>query len=111
MFAARPAKLCSGPLRREMGESGMAQLGTVLVTGGAGYIGSHVVLALQDAGYRPVVLDNLSTGIRPAVPADVPFVEGDIGDAALLPPIIRSVERRVGKEGVRPRRSRLSPSH
>jgi UDP-glucose 4-epimerase len=66
----------------------MAQLGTVLVTGGAGYIGSHVVLALQDAGYRPVVLDNLSTGIRRAVPADGPFVEGDIGDAALLSRII-----------------------
>jgi len=57
---------------------------TVLVTGGAGYIGSHAVLALQDAGYRPVVIDNLSTGFRFAVPGDVPLYEGDIADEALL---------------------------
>ena len=41
---------------------------TVLVTGGAGYIGSHTVLALLDAGFQVVVLDNLSTGRRAAVP-------------------------------------------
>jgi UDP-glucose 4-epimerase len=57
---------------------------TVLVTGGAGYIGSHVVLELLDAGYRPVVLDNLSTGFRSAVPANVTFVEGDVLDGGLL---------------------------
>jgi UDP-glucose 4-epimerase len=56
----------------------------VLVTGGAGYIGSHAVLALQDAGYRPAVIDNLSTGFRFAVPEGVPFYEGDIADAALV---------------------------
>lgn len=56
----------------------------VLVTGGAGYIGSHAVLALQDAGYRPAVVDNLSTGFRFAVPEGVPFYEGDIADAALV---------------------------
>lgn len=56
----------------------------VLVTGGAGYIGSHAVLALQAAGYRPVVIDNLSTGFRFAVPDGVPLYEGDIADAALL---------------------------
>lgn len=57
---------------------------TVLVTGGAGYIGSHVVLALRDAGRPVVVLDDLSTGRRAAVPDGVPLVQGDVGDAALL---------------------------
>ncbi|MCR9180215.1 MAG: UDP-glucose 4-epimerase GalE [Erythrobacteraceae bacterium] len=56
----------------------------VLVTGGAGYIGSHAVLALKDAGWRPAVIDNLSTGFRFAIPDGVPLYEGDIGDAALL---------------------------
>lgn len=56
----------------------------VLVTGGAGYIGSHMVLALKDAGRRVVVLDDLSTGYRRAVPADVPFVKGCVGDEPLV---------------------------
>ena len=56
----------------------------VLVTGGAGYIGSHAVLALADAGWRPAVIDNLTTGFRWAVPEGVPLYEGDIEDAALL---------------------------
>ena len=56
----------------------------VLVTGGAGYIGSHAVLALKDAGWPVAVIDNLTTGFRFALPADVPFYEGDIADAALL---------------------------
>src|ERR1700712_2725364 len=56
----------------------------VLVTGGAGYIGSHAVLALQDAGWPVAVIDNLTTGFRFAVPAGVPLYEGDIADAALL---------------------------
>lgn len=54
--------------------------GAVLVTGGAGYVGSHAVLALREARQRVVVLDNLSTGFRQAVPTDVPFVFGDVGD-------------------------------
>ena len=58
--------------------------GTVLITGGAGYIGSHVVLALGDAGRPAVVIDDLSKGWRAAVPAGVPFYEGDVGDAELL---------------------------
>jgi UDP-glucose-4-epimerase GalE len=62
---------------------------TVLVIGGAGYIGSHMVLALQDAGLRPVVFDNLSRGHADAVPAGVPLVVGDLRrpqdiEAALL---------------------------
>ncbi len=56
----------------------------VLVTGGAGYIGSHAVLALRDAGYPVAVIDNLSWGFRFAVPDDVPFFEGDIENAELL---------------------------
>lgn len=56
----------------------------VLVTGGAGYIGSHAVLALKDAGWRVSVIDNLTTGFRFAVPDGVPLYEGDIEDTALL---------------------------
>ncbi len=56
----------------------------VLVSGGAGYIGSHAVLALLDAGWPVAVIDNLSTGFRWAVPDGVPFYEGDVGDADLL---------------------------
>jgi UDP-glucose 4-epimerase len=56
----------------------------VLVTGGAGYIGSHAVLALRDAGWPVAVLDNFSTGFRFAVPGEVPLFEGDVGDATLL---------------------------
>lgn len=61
----------------------------VLVTGGAGYIGSHVLHALTDAGILAVTIDNLSTGRRAAVPEAVPLVEGDIGSADLLERVIR----------------------
>jgi len=57
---------------------------SILVTGGAGYIGSHMVLALADAGERVVVLDNLSTGFAWAVDPRAILVEGDTGDDALL---------------------------
>jgi UDP-glucose 4-epimerase len=60
----------------------------VLVTGGAGYIGSHMVLELVDAGEPVVVLDDLSTGFRRAVPAEATFVTGDVGDAALVARLI-----------------------
>lgn len=60
----------------------------VLVTGGAGYIGSHMVLALIDAGQQVVVVDNLSTGFRSAVPADVTLVTGDFGDQDLMERVI-----------------------
>lgn len=63
---------------------------TVLVTGGAGYIGSHVVLALRDAGRSVVVLDDLSTGNRHSVPADVPLIVGDAGDAGLVDMVLRT---------------------
>lgn len=57
---------------------------SVLVTGGAGYIGSHAVLALRDAGWPVAVIDNLVTGFRFAIPEGVAFYEGDIADADLL---------------------------
>jgi UDP-glucose 4-epimerase len=66
------------------------KLFNVLVTGGAGYIGSHAVLALKDAGWSPVVIDNLVTGFRWAIPDDVPFIKGDVADEALLAESIRS---------------------
>jgi UDP-glucose 4-epimerase len=56
----------------------------VLVTGGAGFIGSHMVLDLLDAGEDVLVLDNLSTGFRWAVPDEAKFVEGDVGDHNLV---------------------------
>ncbi|WP_116091299.1 UDP-glucose 4-epimerase GalE [Sphingomonas crusticola] len=67
---------------------------SILVTGGAGYIGSHAILALDEAGYQVTVIDNLSTGFRFAVPAHIAFYEGDIADRALLDRIIaeRGVE-------------------
>lgn len=67
----------------------MASDPVVLVTGGAGYIGSHVVLALLAHGFHPVVLDNLSTGSRDAVPTAVPLLVGDVGDAALVRAALR----------------------
>jgi UDP-glucose 4-epimerase len=62
---------------------------TVLVTGGAGYIGSHMVLELVDAGERVIVLDNLTTGFREAVPEGVPLIVGDTGDQILVSRLIR----------------------
>jgi UDP-glucose 4-epimerase len=57
---------------------------TILVTGGAGYIGSHMVNELVDAGESAVVLDNLSTGFRFLIPSAVPFVAGSTGDRDLV---------------------------
>lgn len=56
----------------------------ILVTGGAGYIGSVTTRALTRAGFVPIVFDNLSTGFREAVPQGVRFVFGDVRDRALL---------------------------
>src|ERR1700749_3991975 len=53
---------------------------TWLLTGGAGYIGAHIVRAFRAAGTGVVVLDNLSTGYRDFVPSDVPFIEGSVTD-------------------------------
>jgi len=66
---------------------------TILVSGGAGYIGSHMVLELLDRGERVVVLDDLSTGFWWAVPQEATLVRGDMGDQAL-------VERTIAEHGV-----------
>jgi UDP-glucose 4-epimerase len=61
---------------------------TILVTGGAGYIGSHMVHALVDAGERVVVLDNLSTGFDWAIPKNTTLVVGETGDQPLVSDLI-----------------------
>ena len=61
----------------------------ILVTGGAGYIGSHMVRHLLAAGYTPVVVDNLSTGHRVLVPRGVTFIKADLRDAAVVTRIFR----------------------
>ena len=65
---------------------------SVLVTGGAGYIGSHMVWELLDHGEKVVVLDRLSTGFDWAVPPEAPLVVGDVGDSELVASIIREHE-------------------
>src|SRR5438067_10805956 len=67
---------------------------SVLVTGGAGYIGSHAVLALKDAGWPVAVVDDLSNGSRSVVPEDVPFYQGSITERVLVDSIID--EQRIG---------------
>ncbi|WP_313333466.1 UDP-glucose 4-epimerase GalE [Sphingobium yanoikuyae] len=67
----------------------MSDKPTVLVTGGAGYIGSHAVLALRDAGYPVAVIDNLTTGFRWAIPDDVHFTQGDIADQPLVEALLK----------------------
>lgn len=60
----------------------------ILVTGGAGYIGSHMVWALHDRGESVVVIDDLSTGFDAVLPHDIAFVNGDVGDEALVGQLI-----------------------
>lgn len=66
----------------------------ILVTGGAGYIGSHAVLALRDAGRRVVTIDDLSNGVREAVPDDVPLIVADVADSA-------TVAEAIARHGIR----------
>ncbi|HJU32124.1 MAG TPA: UDP-glucose 4-epimerase GalE [Hyphomicrobiaceae bacterium] len=63
---------------------------SVLVTGGAGYIGSHMALELLDAGEDVVIIDNLSTGVAWTVPAGAAFVRGDVGDQELVGQVLDS---------------------
>jgi UDP-glucose 4-epimerase len=67
----------------------MSDRRNILITGGAGYIGSHAVLAFRAAGYATVVLDDLSSGHRQALPDGVALVEGDAGDRALVSRTLR----------------------
>ena len=69
---------------------------TWMLTGGAGYIGAHIVRGFDAAGLPVVVLDDLSTGIRENVPADVPFVQASVGDAGA----VRAALREHGVTGV-----------
>jgi len=62
---------------------------SILITGGAGYIGSHMLYELADAGERVIVLDNLSTGFDWAVAAGIPLIVADTGDQNLVAQIIR----------------------
>lgn len=62
----------------------------ILITGGAGYIGSHMVAYLLEQGITPVVLDNLSSGHRDSLPDDVPFFEGNYADHVLLAKIFQA---------------------
>jgi len=66
----------------------------VLVTGGAGYIGSHAVLALLDGGWSVTVIDDLSNGSRDVIPDGIAFFEGDIADRELVDRVLR--EQRIG---------------
>ncbi len=66
---------------------------SVLVTGGAGYIGSHMAHALVDRGDQVVVVDNLTTGYKPNLPEAIKLVVGDIGDQILVESVLR--EHRV----------------
>ena len=61
----------------------------ILVTGGAGYIGSHIALALVDSGTPPIVLDDLSTGWPALVPPEASFVRGDCADEKLVETVVR----------------------
>ncbi|SPF43799.1 UDP-glucose 4-epimerase [Candidatus Desulfosporosinus infrequens] len=71
-------------------------MGSILITGGAGYIGSHTVQVLRAQGAQVVVLDSLVTGHRKAVPEEVPFYQGDISDSGL----VRTVVEDHGVEAV-----------
>ncbi|MCH2285679.1 MAG: UDP-glucose 4-epimerase GalE [SAR324 cluster bacterium] len=64
----------------------------ILVTGGAGYVGSHVVKALRDAGKAPVVFDNLSTGLRENLLPGIPFILGDTLSAEQLKQAMSGVD-------------------
>ncbi len=68
----------------------LKEKGAVLVTGGAGYVGGHLVRVLLEAGYEVVVLDNLHTGRKEHIPGNVNFIEGDILDLNLLRDVLQN---------------------
>src|SRR5690606_28436751 len=86
-----PSFLLPGHRRRSERDSQGGKVMAVLVTGGAGYIGSHTVLELAERGEEVVVLDNVRTGQREAVRVSA-FYRGDVGDEALLDRIVRERE-------------------
>src|SRR5207237_8433866 len=76
------------PISIGVNNRNLGEIMTVLVTGGAGYIGSHMVHALADAGESVVVVDNLSTGFSAFLPEGVPLFIGDAGDENLVESVI-----------------------
>ena len=88
-------------------EKHMSKLQTVLVTGGAGYVGSHVAWELLEQGYDVVVVDNLQQGHRDAVPPEAVLVEADLADrkAVVVTPVLRvAVDSVLHAQLSRPRR-------
>ncbi len=63
-----------------------------LITGGAGFIGSHLADALLAAGHQVTIIDNLSTGTRANLPANAAFIEGDCGNPSLIAPLVHTVD-------------------
>ena len=61
----------------------------VLLTGGAGYIGSQIILSLIETGYEPIIIDNLSNGSKQNLPKDTVLYEADIADESLVKTIIK----------------------
>ena len=82
-------RLSIGPAAKDPTGAGGA---CILVTGGAGYVGSHAVLELLDSGFRVVVLDSLITGFRWAVDPRATFIEGCVEDEALVRRLLRDHE-------------------
>jgi UDP-glucose 4-epimerase len=82
-------RAASAPGDGRRGSTGFERMGCVLITGGAGYIGSNTVYAFLEAGYDVVVIDDLSTGIRANLPQELPFYQGRVGDCELIEQVIR----------------------
>ena len=61
----------------------------ILLTGGAGYIGSQIILSLIEKGYKPIIIDNLSNGSKQNLPKDTVLYEADIADESLVKKIIK----------------------
>jgi len=83
--------------------------GTVLVTGGAGYVGSHVVVALARAGYAPIVLDNFANSSATVLPrlkhltgAELPLIAADVRDRAVLHALRRRESLHLVDAGTQP---------
>jgi len=91
MYLENLDPLLKGPAAKDpTGASGAC----ILVTGGAGYVGSHAVLELLDSGFRVVVLDSLITGFRWAVDPRATFVEGCVEEKSLVRRLLRDYEVR-----------------
>lgn len=79
-------------MKKKSSKAAPTTKGRVLVTGGAGYIGSHTVIALLDAGWQVDVVDNLSTGSRRLVPKGVPLHMGDVGNQLFMTELLEKIK-------------------